>query len=391
MHRRDPNSAGSLPAISEDGTSFLEPRLPPPIPARSSGRPSTRIWASGAPPKHSFDSSPPSYSQFDDVEVLGSKGEKLAEVKRSVQNKPWVAKRGGWRRLALFALLIIACIIALGVGLGVGLGRKSSSKKYVIPSFAVFCLMHFCVSDASSNSSNNNNNNTNSGSSNSNNNGSGSSSGGASGTVGTPENPAPNSTFPAGSYRFDTYLNTVSTDCTNDPATWTCYPYSTYAQNPSSSAATFEWIISPIKNSQNYTISSTDNYFSIVFSNLSLSLMHEGTNDEYYFFQTSMQKLTKPAGQLGTQNVASTCYYNETTFQGYLYTKMTKSYGSSSTNGTESSGAFESWPYAVKVEQVAAAGANVPSCVGPSGQSLGDFSVVDGTKLCDCLYLNYGT
>lgn len=354
LHRRDAASAGSLPAISEDGAPFLEPRIPPPIPSRAIGRPSTRIWASGAPPIHSFDSPPP-YNQFDDVGVLGPRGEKLSDVRRGVQNNKFIAKRGGWKRLALFAFIIIALAVGLGVGLGVGLHHKSNSKV------------------------------------NGNNNGSGSSSGGASGTVGPSGNPASNTTFPAGSYRFDTFLDTVSTDCTNNSATWTCYPYSTYAQNPSSSAATFEWIISPVENTQNYTISSTDNYFTIQFSNLSLSLLHEGANDEHYFFQTNLQKLTKPAAQLGSQNVASTCYFNETTFQGYLYTKMAKSYNTTSTNGTDSSGAIEAWPYAVKVEQVTGAGADVPTCVDPSGQVLGDFSVDDGTKLCDCLYLNYGT
>lgn len=235
---------------------------------------------------------------------------------------------------------------------------------------------------------------TNAGSSsnnNSNNNGGNSSSSGGSGIVGGPGNPATNLTFPAGSYRFDTYLNTVSTDCVNNSATWLCYPYSTYAQNPSASAATFEWIIYPINNTSNYTISSTDNYFSIVFSNLSLSLRNPGANDEHYFFQTMTQKLTKPTAQLGSQNVASTCYFNQTTFQGHLYTKMPKSYPSSSTNTTSSSGAFIPWPYAVKVEQVAGAGAETPTCLGPSGQVLGDFSESDGTKLCDCLYLNTGT
>jgi len=350
MHRRDPASGNSLPAISEDAASFLEPRAPPAIPDRAIGRPSTRIWAAGGTPVHSFDSSPPPYNNFDDEGVFGPKGEKLSDVRRGVQNNKWIAKRGGWKRLALIALIVIACIVGLAVGLTVGLYHNSNSK------------------GGNSNGP----------------------SGGASGSVGTPSNPASNTTFPAGSYRFDTFLDTVSTDCTNNSATWTCYPYLTYAQNPSVSAATFEWIISPVENTQNYTISSTDNYFSITFSNLSLSLMNEGASNEYYFFQTNTQKLTKPAVQLGSQNVASTCYFNQTTFHGYLYTKMAKTY-TSSTNGTDSSGAFIPWPYAVKVEQVTGAGSDVPTCVGPTGQVLGDFSVDDRTQLCDCLYLNTGT
>ncbi|CZR55040.1 uncharacterized protein PAC_04926 [Phialocephala subalpina] len=355
MHRRDPASGSSLPAISEDSASFLEPRAPPAIPERALNRPSTRIWALGAPPIHAYDSPPP-YNRFDDV--FGPNGEKLSDVRRQkgIRDKKWFAKRGGWKRLALIALVVILCIVALGVGLGVGLTRKHSSSS---------------SKDNGSSSS--------------------SSQGGASGTPNNPatNNPASNTTFPAGSYRFETFLDTVATNCSSNPNTWLCYPYSTYAENPSSSAATFEWIISPVNNTNNFTISSTQNYFSIVFSNLSLILQKEGASDEHYFFQTMMQKPTKPSVQLGSSNVASTCYFNSTTFQGYLYTKMPKSYPNNSTNTTTE--AFTPWPYAVKVEQVAAAGVGTPTCLGPSGESLGDFSVEDGTQLCDCLYLNTGT
>jgi hypothetical protein len=97
-----------------------------------------------------------------------------------------------------------------------------------------------------------------------------------------------------------------------------------------------------------------------------------------------MTKPTKPTTQLGSDNVAATCYFNDTTLQAYLYTKMANTY-----NGT--AGAFETWPHAVKIEQVTGAGAGTPDCQGPSGNSLGDFSVQDGTQLCDCLYLNTDT
>jgi hypothetical protein len=216
--------------------------------------------------------------------------------------------------------------------------------------------------------------------------------GGASGSIeGGPTNPASNTTFPAGSYSIETFLDTISTNCTSNAATWTCYPYSTYASSPSQSAATFDWIINPDEGTPNYTISSTQNYFSIVFSNASMSLMNAGTDQEHYFFQISMQKPTKPATALTTSNVASTCYFNETTFQAYLYTKMEKTYPNNSTSSTNTTEAFTPWPYAAKVEQVAGAGAGTPTCVDPSGNSLGDFSVSDGTQLCDCLYLNTGT
>lgn len=69
---------------------------------------------------------------------------------------------------------------------------------------------------------------------------------------------------------------------------------------------------------------------------------------------------------------------------------MAKTYPNNSTV-TNSTDPFTAWPYAVKIEQVAASGAGSPDCVDPSGKSVGDFSVEDQGQLCDCLYLNTGT
>lgn len=98
-----------------------------------------------------------------------------------------------------------------------------------------------------------------------------------------------------------------------------------------------------------------------------------------------MEKTTKPT-KLGNDDVAATCHFTDTTFQAYLFTKKPKTYPKGDENG-----ANKAWPYAVKVEQVSGGGAGTPSCVGPSGDSLGDFGVEDTGLLCDCLYLNTGT
>ena len=118
--------------------------------------------------------------------------------------------------------------------------------------------------------------------------------------------------------------------------------------------------------------------------------MNAGTDQEHYFFQLNMQKPTKPSGQLGSENVASTCYFNQTTLQAYMYTRMPKTYPSNSTD-TNSTDPYAPWPYAVKVEQVAGSAAGSPTCLDPSGKSVGDFSVSEPGQLCDCLYLNTGT
>ncbi len=67
---------------------------------------------------------------------------------------------------------------------------------------------------------------------------------------------------------------------------------------------------------------------------------------------------------------------------------MAKTYPDNSIYATHTSTPPTTWPYAVKVEQVAGAGAGMPTCLGPEGQNLGDFSVADETQLGDCLYLN---
>jgi hypothetical protein len=127
MHRRDPASGSTLPAISEDGSSFLESREPPPIPPRASNRPRHKIFASGAPPKLNYEGSPPAYTHFD-VDVEGPNGEKLADVRKGILNNKHIARRGGWKRLALIALIATLCIVGLIVGLVVGLRKRNSNS-----------------------------------------------------------------------------------------------------------------------------------------------------------------------------------------------------------------------------------------------------------------------
>ncbi|CZS95296.1 hypothetical protein WAI453_011276 [Rhynchosporium graminicola] len=356
MHRRDPQSAGSLPAISEDGSSFLEPRDAPPVPERAWNRPPYKNSALGTPPSLKSGGSPPPYTHFDSSkdELQAPEGDKLTQLRGRLENNKHISKRGGWKRLAIIAAIVILCLVGLIVGLAVGLRNKHNGSS----------------SERSGSSSPN---------------------GGASGTVVAAPDSSNNATFPAGSYRFDTYLNTASANCTSNPATWRCYPYFTYATSPTQSTATFDWIISPSIGNK-YTISSTQNFFSIIFNNASLSLMNAGADDEHYFFQTMMDKPTKPVAQLGSQNVASTCFFNSTTLQGSLYTKMPKTFMvNNDTSSMDTNGPFSAWPFAVKVEQVASAGSGTPTCLGPSGENLGEFSVADTTQLCDCLYLNTGT
>ncbi|RDW73136.1 hypothetical protein BP6252_07043 [Coleophoma cylindrospora] len=331
LTHRDASTA-ALPAILEDVGDLQAP----PVPSRAPGRSNFNDDSNLTPPP-AYDSKAPLYRN-----VSNQPGdEKLAALKNYKQ----VAKRGGWRRLALVVLLILLFIIALGVGLGIGLNRDKSGKSFA---------------------------------------------GDSSGSV-VMQTPIVNTTFPAGSYYIETYLATANTNCTSNSATWRCYPYMTYAQSHTESTANFTWIIDYIVGNDSYTISSTNNIFSIVFSNQSLELKDAGLATEHYSFQMTTQKAVIPSAALTSANMAATCYFNQTMFNAMLYTKMAKTYSSSSRMASTESKTFAPWPYAARVEQIAQSGPRTPSCLDASGMSLGDFSLSEAGDQCDCLYMNTGT
>lgn len=128
MHRRDntATSNGSLPAISEDSAAFILRRDTPPIPPRAIDRPANaKLFGLRAPVILANDElGPPAYSQFD-----GPNGEKLANARIGISNNKHIARRGGWKRLTIIALIIALCLIALIVGLVVGLRKENGSSK----------------------------------------------------------------------------------------------------------------------------------------------------------------------------------------------------------------------------------------------------------------------
>jgi hypothetical protein len=81
----------------------------------------------GAPSKLNYEGSPPAYSHFD-VDVEGPNGEKLADVRKGISNNKYIARRGGWKRLALIAFIVILCIVGLIVGLVIGLRKGNNNS-----------------------------------------------------------------------------------------------------------------------------------------------------------------------------------------------------------------------------------------------------------------------
>ncbi|KAL8702590.1 MAG: hypothetical protein Q9201_004249 [Fulgogasparrea decipioides] len=335
-----PKSA-RLSIIEEDGDI-------PPVPAKAHHRPFHRRWNLGEPPRFSFETPPPKYSVWD---VTGPKGEKLSDVR----NNKHIARRGGWRRICLIALLVIAVIVGLVVGLAVGLKKKNSN---------------------------------------------------APNSQDTPLPSTPNTTnlFPAGSYTLTTYLSTIQTDCTSQSQDWSCFPYHTYSESPSQALANFTLIIAAA--SDNTFTASNNNPLSVAFDPTPLTLLDEGTEDERYHFSTVVDKITPPS--LGVQ-----CYFNGTILEGSLYTKKVRNYPPSSSTATSAAAPaatsaasapdsasrddFQPWPYAVDIRQSIGGGQIVPQCFKMRSDSENGDRIVDGitpqpaNSMCSCDYKNFGS
>ncbi|KAI9837061.1 MAG: hypothetical protein M1819_000710 [Sarea resinae] len=302
----------------------------------------------------SKDALPPPYS--DPGEILKPKEEKATELQ---SGHGFTARRGGWGRLCVFLVVAIAVIGALVVGLAVGLSKKHASKRPASSTSVPFAI------------------------------------------------PSSQS-FPVGSYAIRTYLATMTTNCTSNPSTWRCYPYSTYTSaSPSSSSAIYDWIISPSTTadatSQNYTMSSTANPFAPSFHDVPLTLLDGGLDTEHYAFSISMNKTVIPSAPLTDDDSQSICFYPETTLRGRLYTRQKPSTSNATTTSSSSTAtpaavsapqAFQPWPYAAQVEQLSAGGASVPECYQASngvavGARLGNLSPEAADDSCSCVYQNY--
>ena len=201
---------------------------------------------------------------------------------------------------------------------------------------------------------------------------------------------------------LQTILDTVSTNCTSNSASWTCDPSVTYATSPTDSMATFNWIISASgpSSSPNFTISSSGDPFAIGFSNAPLSLLDPGSANERYSFTTNVQKVVFPT-------LSVKCYYNSTQFTADLYTKRQKSYPPSSAGGSATSSAttptatgsgtgdtFVNWNFAVDATQSVEGGVDVPDCYNTNnGQVISKvttgYTPKPAEDFCSCVYKNY--
>jgi hypothetical protein len=51
---------------------------------------------------------------------------------RRTRARNFIRRKGGWKRLAIIATILLLCVIAIVVGVAVGLNQMNKSKEYVM-------------------------------------------------------------------------------------------------------------------------------------------------------------------------------------------------------------------------------------------------------------------
>jgi hypothetical protein len=295
--------------------------------------------------------------------------EKLDRLRRKLSA---TERRGGWGRLAmLIAALLVVIGLAVGLGVGLTTGRKKNSDS--------------------------------------------AGEGDATYSQQQPEDSTSTQQLPLGQHSFVTSLRSQQTNCTSNPATWRCYPYSVLdPSNPSTnstSQSTFNWIIrndsaiyatkdTPSTPSvgipANLTLSSTNNPFALAFTNQSLTYHSSDGNASppMLTFSFTLPKTVVPTSAIASDNAATQCFFNSTSLSGRIYLAASSSSQSPLADSTASSGSLEQWPYGVEVFQSSAGGEGTPDCYKTVNGGLGERvteglePVAEGEE-CRCEYSNF--
>lgn len=359
-----------LPVIDEDkagmtaqpGLALTSDQAIPPTPVKSHYR-NTSTGSATAKTTQSYASTetlPPEYAKYNYNPPPGPEG---AEKSERLHENHLIAKRGGWGRLIVVLVVLVCVAIGLGVGLGVGLNHHKKSAR---------------LSSSSSTSS-------------------------------TTSDTALG--FPLGEYSLNTALRDIQTNCTSNAATWRCYPYSIYSNDSSASAseAVFNWILTntsasymsnislPTTSSSgvlaNISLSSSANPFSISITNASLTYYNDNDRPRFGFNLTTSKQVV-PSIALTTDNAASTCFYNKTMLVGLLYLSDAPSVTYPASSNATTLDSYQAWPYALRVEQIADGGTDVPACYETVDGSVGNaitgvLTTESEIDQCVCDYANF--
>ncbi|GJC88297.1 hypothetical protein ColLi_11135 [Colletotrichum liriopes] len=323
---------------------YPHPSYPPPAYSRSPSRdsttstPSTRSLLSvnsyGSLPNSGTSTPRSSYKENARLlPITTPVGPTTSEEKRRAS--AWIARRRGWYRLAIVAILAVGLIVGLSAGLTVGTRKSQPAAPASASNYTKL--------------------------------------------------------FPSGSFSFNTALLEANTGCTSDSSTWRCYPYQTYSQSSNASIATFFWTITQ-RNSYTYQISSSSNPFAPQFTNETMTLLEGNSYNERLVFNFSLPKAVAPSGAITEDDRAATCTFPDTAFSATLWTRRntttTLAQSGSTTATTTAANAdgslkWGAWPGQVEIVQTKRGG---PECKDSAGNAV---KIAAGNDQCNCLYANF--
>ncbi|KAI9651914.1 MAG: hypothetical protein M1831_007494 [Alyxoria varia] len=277
----------------------------------------------GQPPEENDEEKPPSYHSDDSPQAERGRRGRSGFAQGAVvagdsefddSEKPWKnlknSRRGGWKRLVVIAAGIFVIILALALGLGLGLtiGKRGSDDNDIrqVDADPV-------------------------------------------GTSGDNASPKP---FPIGEWSFPVDLTSTATDCAgndeNAAATWTCPPFTTYAEDSSKSRYVFRLIVSSTNkndpSNRTLEVRSTPDPFSLTLKPTPLNLLDAGSSSERYQFSSSIMKTTYPDVSLTDDGASSICFFNRTTLNAELFTSLRG-------GGKLPSGDDDTWPGTLQFTQ----------------------------------------
>ena len=200
--------------------------------------------------------------------------------------------------------------------------------------------------------------------------------------------PAP---FPLGTWSIPTYLTTTATNCTSNPSTWRCYPFTTYTSTtPTSSYSTLTWrITSPTNSTTDLRISNSNTIFSYPFTDLPLQFVDTADPRlSAYSFEFTYRKQVVPTTALTSDGAATRCYYNDTILSVKLYNTEQGAGGDVRDDNSTSTAGNMDWPFAIEYEERSSGGAQCFRYV--DGRETEEVSVDAGSGDCECGYRNYG-
>ncbi|KAL7791666.1 hypothetical protein V8C43DRAFT_283617 [Trichoderma afarasin] len=183
------------------------------------------------------------------------------------------------------------------------------------------------------------------------------------------------SNLPTGAFAIDTLLQDSSSACTSNPSTWSCI------SPQGDHVVRFYWNIK--QSGSGYVISSSNDPIVSSFSNIPLTLLDGGNEDERVTFSFTLDVTFEPP--VTATNRAAKCTYTDTTYEATLWTKRGAQQPYSS---VQKRTGYGNWTGLVEISEKKNATLGVPQCVDSQGTMIADVQAEMGT--CECSYRTKG-